>query len=57
MLTVALPVIVVLGNLPSSLISALIIGFALHQAWTMNRRLQIVFTGPYTVTSGPLTRS
>jgi hypothetical protein len=44
-----MPLLVGIGGLPSSLISLLIVGFALHQAWRMNGRLQLTFTGPFQV--------
>jgi len=31
----------------------LIIGFALYQAWTMNRLAVLVFTGPFQVGAAP----
>ena len=34
-----------------NIIGLLIIGFALYQAWIMNRRAQLVFSGPYKVGS------
>ncbi|MEX0691366.1 MAG: hypothetical protein WD934_04785 [Gemmatimonadales bacterium] len=43
----ALPIIVVIGGFPDTIISALIIGFALHQAWRMNARLRLAFDGPF----------
>ena len=47
------PVIAIVGNLPGSLISGLIIGFALRQAWIMNTPLAIDFKGPFRVGSAP----
>jgi hypothetical protein len=35
-----------------NIIGLLIIGFALYQAWIMNRRAQLQFSGPYQVGSG-----
>lgn len=52
-LAAAMPILVVIGGLPQSLISALIIGFALHQAWRMNGRLKVTFTGPFKVGAAP----
>ena len=43
----ALPLLVVIGGFPETIISALIIGFALHQAWRMNARLRLAFEGPF----------
>jgi len=34
-------------TLPENIIGLLIIGFALHQAWRMNKRKQVTITGPY----------
>lgn len=52
-LAAAMPVLVVIFGFPQSLISALIIGFALHQAWRMNGRLKVTFTGPFKVGAAP----
>jgi len=49
LLAAALPILAGIGGLPSSLISLLIVGFALHQAWRMNGRLNLTFTGPFKV--------
>lgn len=43
----ALPVIAVLGSLPSGLISAFIIGIGMHQAWKMTGAQLATITGPY----------
>jgi hypothetical protein len=45
----ALPVLAVFGSLPSGLISALIIGFGMHQAWKMTGAHVANITGPYRV--------
>ena len=45
----ALPVIVILGSMPSGLISAAIIGFGIHQAWSMTRAVDVAITGPFRV--------
>ncbi len=45
----ALPVIAVLGSLPSGLISAFIIGLGMHQAWKMTAGHNVSITGPYKV--------
>jgi hypothetical protein len=37
----------------SNIIGMAIIGFALYQAWAMNRKLAIAFTGPYQVKPAP----
>ncbi len=47
----ALPVVVILGSMPSGLISAAIIGFGMHQAWNMTRRVEHSITGPFKVGS------
>jgi hypothetical protein len=44
-----LPVMVVLGTLPSGIISALIIGFGIRQAWRMTAGTTLTITGPYKV--------
>jgi hypothetical protein len=53
----ALPVIVVFGSLPGGLISALIIGFGMHQAWRMTGARKSEITGPFKVSSGPAAES
>ena len=35
-----------------NVLGILIIGFALYQAWQMNRRVPMTFTGPYAVGRG-----
>lgn len=52
-LVAALPVLVVVTSLPGSLISALIYGFALHQAWQMTGAREIAFGGPFRVGGTP----
>jgi hypothetical protein len=52
-LAAAMPILMVVFGLPESLISALIVGFALHQAWRMNGRAKITFTGPFRVGAAP----
>jgi hypothetical protein len=44
-----LPIVVILGSMPSGLISALIIGLGMHTAWTMTRALDVTITGPFKV--------
>lgn len=51
--TLLLPILVVFGSLPSGLISALIIGFGMHQAWSMTRAPSLTIHGPYKVGAGP----
>ena len=57
MFAFALPVVVSFGGLPASLLSALIIGFALQQAWRMNAAPQVKFAGPFFVKATPPTAS
>ena len=45
----ALPVLAIAGSMPSGLISALIIGIGMHQAWGMTGAPRIPITGPYRV--------
>lgn len=52
-ITLAMPVLATFGGLPSSLISGLIIGFGLRQAWIMNGAVNIKFSGPFRVGTGP----
>ena len=47
----ALPILVIIDSMPSGLISALIIGIGMHQAWNMTRALQLTITGPFKVGS------
>ena len=47
--TLALPVLAVAGSMPSGLISALIIGIGMHQAWKMTGVAHVPITGPYRV--------
>lgn len=44
-------------TLPDNLIGLLIIAFGLYQAWVMNRKPALAFTGPFTVTAGVSTPS
>jgi len=48
-----LPIIGIVYSMPSGLISALIIGFGLHQAWRMTAGVPLEVTGPYRVVSTP----
>jgi hypothetical protein len=48
-LVFTLPFLVVFGSLPSGLISALIIGFGMMQAWRMTAAHQISIAGPFKV--------
>ncbi|HEX6464416.1 MAG TPA: hypothetical protein VFZ98_08185 [Vicinamibacterales bacterium] len=50
---IALPVIVIVGGLPSSLLSAAIIFFGMRQAWRMTGTPQLQITGPYRVGAPP----
>ena len=47
----ALPVMAIAGSMPSGLISALIIGIGMHQAWGMTGAAPVAITGPYRVAS------
>ena len=38
-----------------NIIGIAIIGFALYQAWQMNARRRVVFTGPYAIGGAPAT--
>jgi hypothetical protein len=49
LLALALPVIVIVGSLPSGLLSALIIGIGIRQAWRMTAAPNLSFTGPLKV--------
>lgn len=48
-LIAALPILVIVGTLPSGLISAVIIFFGLKQAWSMTGVAALQITGPYRV--------
>lgn len=52
-LTLGLPVLVVLGSMPSGLISALIIGIGMRQAWIMTGSARLTIQGPFRVGAGP----
>jgi hypothetical protein len=45
----ALPVLVIVGSMPSGLISAAIIGFGMVQAWQLTAAPKLVFEGPFRV--------
>jgi len=49
LLVLALPVMVVIGSMPSGLLSALIIGFGIRQAWRMTAAPDLSFHGPLRV--------
>ena len=49
----ALPVMVVVGSLPSGLLSALIIAFGMRQAWRMAGDMRPTVTGPLRVGAAP----
>jgi hypothetical protein len=53
LLVFALPVMSIVSSLPSGLISALIIGFGMQQAWRMTAATPLAITGPYAVGTGP----
>ena len=48
-LIAALPVLIVVGSLPSGIISGAIIFFGMMQAWKMTRTPALTITGPYRV--------
>jgi hypothetical protein len=45
----ALPILMVVGSLPSGLISAFIIGIGMRQAWRMTSAIRLQMSGPYRV--------
>jgi hypothetical protein len=47
--SLGLPLFVILGSFPSGLISALIIGIGMHQAWSMTRAASLTIAGPFKV--------
>jgi hypothetical protein len=47
-----LPVVVILGSMPSGIISAAIIGFGIFQAWQLTAAPGFVFGGPYRLGDG-----
>jgi hypothetical protein len=49
----ALPVIIVVNTLPSGLLTAIIIGVGLRQAWMMTGATHVRTLGPYRVGAGP----
>lgn len=51
--SLALPVISIVGTLPSGLISAAIIAFGMQQAWRMTGAPQLQITGPYRIGPAP----
>jgi hypothetical protein len=48
-LALALPVMIIVGSMPSGLISALIIGFGVMRAWQMTAAPNLAFAGPLKV--------
>jgi hypothetical protein len=52
-LTFVLPVLMVVGSMPSGLLSAIIIFIGLRQAWRMTAAPVLTVSGPYKVGSGP----
>jgi len=50
-LFLGLPVIAIVYSMPQGLISALIIGFGLRQAWRMTAGIPLEVTGPYRVSA------
>jgi hypothetical protein len=49
----ALPILAIVSDMPGGLISALIIGFGLMQAWKMTGGTTVSITGPYKVGGAP----
>jgi len=49
LLILALPVIVIFTSMPSGLISAVIIGFGMHQAWGLTGGEPLSITGPFKI--------
>ena len=52
-LALTLPVLVIVGSMPSGLISAAIIGFGMVQAWQLTAANRFVFEGPFRVGGAP----
>jgi hypothetical protein len=52
--SLALPVLVIFGSMPSGLISALIIGLGMRQAWRMTAAPNLAFLGPLKVSAPPM---
>jgi hypothetical protein len=50
--SLVLPIIIILGSGPGGLISVLIIGFGMRQAWRMTAGTDVTFQGPLTVAKG-----
>ena len=48
-LAFALPILIIVGSMPSGLLSAAIIGFGIMQAWKMTAELNLAFAGPLKV--------
>ena len=53
LLTFVLPVLMVVGSLPSGLLSGIIIFIGLRQAWRMTAAPVLTVSGPYKVGAGP----
>lgn len=53
-LGLAMPVIAIIGSMPGGLISALIIGFGMSQAWKMLVPTPIHVEGPFKVSGAPV---
>jgi hypothetical protein len=52
-LSFALPVFAIVSSMPGGLISAAIIAFGMHQAWTMTAAPVLQVTGPYRIGTAP----
>ncbi len=53
LLAAALPILAIVGSLPGGLISALIIGFGMVQAWQLTGGAAVKFAGPFRVGGTP----
>jgi hypothetical protein len=56
-LLLALPILAIVGSLPSGLISAVIIFIGMRQAWKMTGAPMLLVRGPYRVGAGPEPRT
>jgi len=49
----ALPVLAIVGSMPSGLISGAIIAFGMQQAWRMTAAPHLMMSGPYRIGTTP----
>lgn len=54
-LIVALPILANVLDMPSGILGLIILFVGLHQAWRMNKRVELVFNGPFQVGAGAQT--